>query len=286
MANQNKKFSANNINDLPQDCLAEILSHTGPINSCKLAAVSPSFSSASNSAAIWDKFLPPDCRTILSRSSSSDQASLPKKQLFLSLCRTPILIDGGRKVSFSLDKRNGKKCFMISARELRIEWGDTPEYWGWISLPESRFAEVAELVDVCWFEIRSKVDTQLLSRSTQYAAYLVFKYFPERTAVRRGFHRQDFTATVAGREESSRTVCLEIGTGDWRRQFGMHNVVDDAEEMEFPKQRNDGWLEAELGEFFVDEYDGGMEVEVGLKEVVSGPKSGLVVLGMDIRPKG
>ncbi|CAN1126075.1 F-box protein At2g02240 [Linum perenne] len=113
-----------------------------------------------------------------------------------------------------MDKRNGKKCFMISARELRIEWGDTPEYWRWISLPESRFAEVAELVDVCWFEIRSEVDSQLLSRSTQYAAYLVFKYFPERTAVRRGFHRQDFTAMVACREESSRTVCLEIGTGD------------------------------------------------------------------------
>ncbi|CAN1326346.1 F-box protein At2g02240 [Linum perenne] len=239
-----------NMDNLPEDCLAEILSYTGPVQSCKLATVSPSFSSASQSSAVWDKFLPPDCCRILSGISSDNvRDSLlqgPKKQLYLTLCQTPVLIDDGRK-SFSLDKLTGKKCFMISARELRIVWGDTPFYWRWASDPNSsRFCEVAELVNVCWFEIGAKIQTHILSPSTHYAAYLVFKYSqPER-----GIGREE----VKGSEE-------------------------------LPEKRNDGWVEVELGEFFVGEGGERKEVEIELKEIAAGPKSGMVVLGMEIRPK-
>ncbi|CAL1415048.1 unnamed protein product [Linum trigynum] len=275
-----------NINNLPEDCLAEVLSHTGPVESCRLATVSPAFNSASQSSAVWNKFLPPDYRHILTRSSSDaaggGRDSLSKKQLFFALCQHPVLIDNGSK-SFSLDKRTGKKCFMLSARELRIVWGDTPLYWRWNSdHPNSRFGEVAELLDVCWFEIRGKIETQMLSQSTQYAAYLVFKYFPERNSGG-GFHRQGFTATVGatGSEEvSKRTVGLEIGTGDRRRHFGRPKGKE-----ELPNERRDGWIEAELGEFFVGDEGEEEEVEMRLKEVVAGPKSGMVVLGMEIRPK-
>ena len=41
--------------------------------------------------------------------------------------------------SFSLDKWSGKKCIMLGARDLKIIWTDTPDYWTWISHPESRF---------------------------------------------------------------------------------------------------------------------------------------------------
>lgn len=40
--------------------------------------------------------------------------------------------------SFSLDKWSGKKCYMVSARDLVIVWAETPNYWKWISVPESR----------------------------------------------------------------------------------------------------------------------------------------------------
>ncbi|OIT36575.1 f-box protein pp2-b1 [Nicotiana attenuata] len=40
--------------------------------------------------------------------------------------------------SFSLEKWSGKKCYMLAARSLKIVWADTPRYWRWISLPESR----------------------------------------------------------------------------------------------------------------------------------------------------
>ncbi|XP_062003897.1 putative F-box protein PP2-B12 [Rosa rugosa] len=95
---------------------------------------------------------------------------------------------------------------MISARELGIVWGDTPQYWRWTSHPESRFQEVAELLDVCWLEIHGKLETRLLSQSTLYKAYLVFKFTPEAF----GFDNLPAEVTVGleGGEHSNRTVFL------------------------------------------------------------------------------
>jgi hypothetical protein len=39
-----------------------------------------------------------------------------------------------------LDRETGAKCYMLSARNLTIVWGDTPQYWTWIPLTDSRFA--------------------------------------------------------------------------------------------------------------------------------------------------
>jgi hypothetical protein len=38
-----------------------------------------------------------------------------------------------------LDRETGAKCYMLSARDLFIVWGDTPQYWTWIPLAVSRF---------------------------------------------------------------------------------------------------------------------------------------------------
>ncbi|XP_004309340.1 PREDICTED: F-box protein PP2-B1-like [Fragaria vesca subsp. vesca] len=84
-------------------------------------------------------------------------------------------MDNG-KMSFSLDKWSGKKCYMICARELFIVWAqDKSRYWSWISVAESRFKEVASLDEVCWLEIRGKIDMSILSPWTLYKAYLVYK---------------------------------------------------------------------------------------------------------------
>ena len=44
----------------------------------------------------------------------------------------------GLEQSFSLVKKSGKKCYMLSARDLMIVWGDTPCYWRWNSDSSSR----------------------------------------------------------------------------------------------------------------------------------------------------
>src|SRR5262249_17998285 len=48
-----------------------------------------------------------------------------------------------------------------------------------------RFESVAELLNVCWLEIRGEISTHMLSSKTHYAVYLVFKLWDERRLGRR-----------------------------------------------------------------------------------------------------
>ncbi|KAF5733536.1 putative F-box protein PP2-B12 [Tripterygium wilfordii] len=294
---------ANNVGDfdiLPEGCIAKVLSFTEPRDACRLSLVSPIFRLAAESDSVWDTFLPPDCQPLISRSSSSNSVSYgSKKELYLSLCEKPLLIDGGAK-SFSLDKWTGKKCYMLSARDLRITWSSSPSYWRWISLPESRFGEVAELLHVCWLEIRGKIHTNMLSAGTFYAAYLVFK----KTEGTFGFDSQPVEAAFGlvgeGGDSCNRTLYLDAG--DHRRlrhHYGLYRrggrnifrflpVERECHENknQDSKERGDGWLEVELGDFFNSGAEDG-ELEVFVLEVKGGNwKSGLIVQGIEIRPKG
>ncbi|KAI4319565.1 hypothetical protein MLD38_033150 [Melastoma candidum] len=58
-------------------------------------------------------------------------------------------------LSFWLDRRSGKKCYMISSKALSIET-DQDEARKWISIPQSRFPVVLE-------EARSVVLVSMLS---------------------------------------------------------------------------------------------------------------------------
>ncbi|CAI0572994.1 unnamed protein product [Linum tenue] len=254
------------MNDLPQDLIANVLSFTGPRESCRLAVVSSTFWSASLSDTVWDRFLPPDILSILSRTTNASDPDFAsnKKDLFLRLCERPILIDGGRK-SFSLDKRTGKKCYMISSRDLHIIWGDTPRYWKWVPESDSRFGEAAELVGVCWLELKGTIPTTMLSPSTLYTAYLVFRS-PQGGY---GFDHQPVEVSVglSGSDKTVRSVYLDAG-------------------MVKRKERGDGSYEVELGDFFTKEGVGEGELEMYLAEVKGGNwKGGIFVEGIEIRPK-
>jgi hypothetical protein len=50
-----------------------------------------------------------------------------------------------------------------------------------------------------------------------------------------------------------------------------------------PSKRDDGWMEIELGEFFCGEAD--EEIEMSVMEVGFRLKGGLVVEGIEVRPK-
>ncbi|KAG8363802.1 hypothetical protein BUALT_Bualt19G0060200 [Buddleja alternifolia] len=134
------------------------------------------------------------------------------------------------KRSFSLEKWSGKKCYVLAARDLFIVWArgdsDTPQYWQWISLPESRFAEVAELLSVWWFEIRGKISMKMLSPNTNYAAYLVFKC----RATLYGFDDQIAKGNVGSAGQESQTL-----------KIGLDESVAIEGATEYPKRRDDGW---------------------------------------------
>ncbi|KAH9734419.1 F-box protein [Citrus sinensis] len=273
---------------LPEGCIANAISFTTPRDACRLSSVSTIFKSAAESDAVWESFLPPDYSTLLSSSSSSSSLrSSSKKELYFSLCHNPIFIDEGKK-SFSLDKQSGKKCYMISARDLLIIWSSTSAYWRWISIPEARFPEVAELIRVCWLEIRGKISTRSLSPGTLYTAYLVYKL----TAGSYGFEYQPVSVSVGlvNGETQTQTVYLHEERG--LRQ-GYHGLLNRSSSQAstpkenvcyFPKERKDEWLEIELGDFFNEEDEHG-ELEMSVLELKGHWKRGLVIQGIDIRPK-
>nr|GMD67859.1 F-box protein PP2-B10-like [Ipomoea batatas] len=121
---------------LPEGCISEILSFTSAEDTARLSAVSKGFKAAAESDSVWHRFLPPRLTDIISRSASPVVYS-NKKELYFALCNSPILLDDGAKLSFSLDRRSGKKCFMIAARQLEIWSGHDDDGCQWESLPDS-----------------------------------------------------------------------------------------------------------------------------------------------------
>jgi len=95
MASENEEAGELSLNLLPEGCIANVLSFTSPLAACRLSIVSPLFRSAAETGAFWERFLP---RDLLSESDSPLLVS-SKKQLYLSLCGNPILIEDGKKVS-------------------------------------------------------------------------------------------------------------------------------------------------------------------------------------------
>ncbi|XP_042502881.1 F-box protein PP2-B10-like [Macadamia integrifolia] len=288
---------------LPEDCISNILSLTSPRDACRSSVISSVFRSAADSDSVWERFLPSNYRQILSSSSvlsASPSVFLSKKELFLHLCDNPVLIDKGT-MSFALEKCSGRKCYMIGARELSIVWGDTPSYWNWRPLPESRFSEVAELVNVCWLEIHGKMETRLLSPNTTYVAYLVhkltdsaygFEFSPAEVSVKLasrgggggGEEMKSVYLNPLGRKR--RQLGTARGIGVFSRSLSFLRPLEPVQkEGQVPKKREDGWMEIGMGEFFNDRGADG-EVEMTLMEVKGGNwKSGLIIQGIELRPK-
>ncbi|XWS13459.1 hypothetical protein CRYUN_Cryun36dG0038900 [Craigia yunnanensis] len=258
-------------NILPEECISYILSFTSPTDVCRSKLVSPVFRSAADSDTIWGKFLPSDCYDIISNSSSSSSnqliASMSKTQLYFHLCNNPVIIDNGT-MSFGLDKATGKKCYMLGARRLSIAWADTPNYWRWKRLPESRFSEVADLKQVWWLDVKGTIETKILSPKTTYVAYLVYK----------------FATSRSGFEKKPVDLHVELEESDAGRTFRVF-LDPSANIPQFSRDRGDGWMEVKLGEFFNEHGDDGKAI-CSLREVDNyTPKKGIIIEGIDIRPK-
>lgn len=133
---------------------------------------------------------------------------------------------------------------------------------------DNRFPEVAKLKFVWWLHIIANVDTRILSPQTTYVACLVFK-LAERN---HGF--------------ADRPVELRVDFEGRENGEGLSVLLDSRRNMALiPQDRGDGWKEVEMGEFFNENGEDG-SVLCSLKEVDNyHTKSGLIVEGIEIRPK-
>lgn len=126
-----------------------------------------------------------------------------------------------------------------------------------------RFSLVATLKYVWWFEVRGSFSTKVLSPKTAYTVVFHFKFEGQR----RGFKNRhvDFTVNHVGSLSNGKRVILDP-PGD-----GVH-------------QREDGWMEVEMGDFFNENDDDLVEFRIG--ETNCGyTKSDIVIEGVEFRPK-
>ncbi|KAG6475607.1 F-box protein PP2-B10-like [Zingiber officinale] len=267
------------IEALPEACIANAISLTSPRDACRSSAVSAAFRSAVASDTVWDRFLPSDLKSILARADHPVDFS-SKRELFFRLCDRPIFFDGG-KMTLSLDRSSGAKCYMLSARELVITWADTNVYWRWVPDPDSRFSEVAELLDVCWLEIHGHFNSKMLSSKTKYAAHLIFKLSD--SAVGLDYPPQEASVKL-GTQSSTNLVCLQPNKN---QDTDEEDTDEEATGHVVPQSRGDGWMEIELGELYNNGEEGeDNEVDISLLEVKGGHwKDGLIIEGIEIRPK-
>ncbi|KAI3810480.1 hypothetical protein L1987_20096 [Smallanthus sonchifolius] len=274
------------LNMLSEDCISTVLSLTSPPDACRFMPASSSMRSAAESDIVWGRFLPSDLPQLLSRTHTQLTFS-SKKELFFQLCDS-ILIDGGIS-TFSLNKVSGKKSYFLSSRALTIGLSDEPNHWIWTTNSTSRFPEVIELKTISNLEIEGRISTQDLSPNTTYGAYLIIKVsdrafglgsIPSETSISK--HENSVTNTAYLCPLDDQKQQLESLFFMNRRRMMEKRVVEG--EGRRPTKRGDGWLEVELGEFFV----GGKSetVKMSLMEVKGHQlKGGLIIEGIEIRPK-
>ncbi|XP_076913956.1 F-box protein PP2-B13-like [Bidens hawaiensis] len=279
-------MATRSLNMLPEDCISAIVSLTTPPDACRLMLASSSLRSATESDLVWSRFLPSDLPQLLSR-AHTQIAFRSKKELFFQLCDS-ILIDGGVS-SFSLNKVSGKKSYLLSARALSISLSNEPNHWTWTTHSTSRFSEVIELKTISNLEIEGRIGTQDLSPNTTYGAYLIIKVsdhafglnsIPSETSISKDECAFTNTAYLCPMDEQKQ----QLGSLFFmNRRWMMEKRVVEGEG-KCPSKRGDGWMEVELGEFFV----GGKSelVKMNLMEVKGHQlKGGLIIEGIEVRPK-
>jgi hypothetical protein len=133
-----------------------------------------------------------------------------------------------------------------------------------------RFSEVAYLLEVCWLEIRGRIETKNLSPNTRYGAYLIYtimgqchpNYIPAKVSIRFEGENEGNNATIAY----------------------LQPYTPEGVEGQVPRKREDMWFEIEIGEFFNGQVDSLVEMHLlGTDSLMW--KSGLVVHGIELRPK-
>ncbi|KAD5960441.1 hypothetical protein R6Q59_013552 [Mikania micrantha] len=267
---------SSSISALPEGCISEILSLTSPRDACRAATISKTFNSAADSDAVWERFLPPDYRDVIA-TAVPPVIFESKKQLYHRLSDSYILLDRGN-LGFKLDKESGRKCYLVGARDLSIIWSNDTRYWVWGNVPESRFEEVATLREVWWLDIYGKLSSVMLSPNTTYATHLVFR-------IDRDSSELSVPAKTILDFGGIRTETINVFLQQPGILTGRGAPVRAPAPAPAPAARNDGWMDIKLGEFYYNDGDEG-EVGMGFQEHDNyARKQGLIVEGIEIRPK-
>lgn len=153
-----------------------------------------------------------------------------------------------------------------------------------------RFEEVAELRTISWLEIQGMLNTRLLSPGTIYGAYLIVNFagraygldfLPSEVSLEVGNFRSRGNVYLTRPETKKQDP---LGLGYLSSASRRRSKVSEEREL-VPVERKDGWIEIEFGHFY-NNHQGDGEVKMCLKEVKGEHlKGGLLVEGIELRPK-
>ncbi|KAJ8449114.1 hypothetical protein Cgig2_004169 [Carnegiea gigantea] len=110
------------------------------------------------------------------------------------------------------------------------------------------FPENAELDLVWWLEIKGQISTKLLSPDTSYGVYFMFKL---RRVDCTGFEDPPVTLSVSKVDKDGHRETLETNSVCLKPQGGL------PEDLPCLVQREDGWMEIEMGTYHVSIDEGG-----------------------------
>ncbi|PWA70261.1 F-box domain, cyclin-like protein [Artemisia annua] len=143
-----------NLGDMPESCVALILSYLEPVDICRLARINRAFRAASTADFIWASKLPSNYRNLAGSLFVTEK--LGEKEIFARLSRG-VSFDSGNK-EFWLDKTTRGVCVSISSKALTITGIDDRRYWNHIPSDESRYRTVAYLKQIWWVEVHGDVE--------------------------------------------------------------------------------------------------------------------------------
>lgn len=142
-----------------------------------------------------------------------------------------------------------------------------------------------------WLEIEGKIRTGILTPNTLYGAYLIMNV--SHRAYGLDSEASEVSIVVGNKVEKGKAYLyhkdekeLKMETlfyGNRREMLRMVHQDQENEGIPHPSKRDDGWMEIELGEFFSGEGD--EDVKMSLREVGYLLKGGLVLEGIEVRPK-
>lgn len=148
---------------------------------------------------------------------------------------------------------------------------------------------MAHLRAVKWLEIKCKIRTGILTPNTWYGAYLIMKV--SHRAYGLDSAASEVMVEVANVVKKGKAYLCEKDDREHKMEtlfYGngremLRESPETEEDEKFPARREDGWMEIELGEFYSGEED--QEVKMSMMEVGYRLKAGLILEGIDIRPK-
>ncbi|KAJ8556328.1 hypothetical protein K7X08_023086 [Anisodus acutangulus] len=146
------------LEDIPEACVAIVLSYFDPPEICKLARINRTFHAASSADFIWEPELPSNYRYILEELLGLNVAGMRKTDIFAKLSR-PNSFDGGTKEIW-IHKNNGGVYLAICSKGMTITGIDDRRYWNYIPTEESRFQTVAYLQQMWWLEVDGDLEFQ------------------------------------------------------------------------------------------------------------------------------